>query len=64
MMFSCKWQFARNNSAFKQENADLEMDVSRLERAERELAMVNNSLKATTRAYEENIEKFRSVCNQ
>merc|ERR1712130_390279 len=45
----------------KETNTDLELQVSRLERAERELHSVNSSLKATTRNYEDNIEKFRTL---
>jgi len=54
-------KFAASNRKMKKHNVELEIEVRKLERAERELAEVQNSLKATTRMYEENIEKFRGL---
>lgn len=49
-------RYRRSNESFKLENGALNQEVSKLERAAEQLAEINSSLKATTRAYEVIIE--------
>eukprot|EP00483_Globobulimina_turgida_P002713 UN02718 len=54
-------RFAKSNQAFKSENVALKTEVSKLTKASEELTAISHRLGQTTRAYEENISKFKAL---
>ena len=54
-------RFSKNNRAFKSENAILRKDVSKLTKASEELTAITHRLQQTTKGYQENITKFKSL---
>eukprot|EP01083_Nonionella_stella_P317276 1154279_1 len=54
-------RYEKYNKAFKQENASLKKAVSRLGKANDQLKGVSDRLEKTSKAYEENIGKFRKL---
>eukprot|EP01084_Bolivina_argentea_P214852 364711_1 len=54
-------KFAKNNRGFKNENAAIKTEVSKLNKACEELGATADRLKETTKGYQNNITKFRAL---